>query len=128
MRTTTRTGASVLLAAAIAAAWPMSSIASDKKKDADYSVVAGTVFREPGFALPGAEVALAVAPGAGVKVKKMSFTTNQRGEFAFRVPSAKAVYSVAAAAKGFKGQQKTVDVEPLGRFEVTFMLQRESNN
>ena len=128
MRTTTRTGASVLLAAAIAAAWPLSSSASDKKKDTDYSVVAGTVFREPGFALPGADVVLAAAPGASVKVKKMSFTTNHRGEFAFRVPSAKAAYSITAAAKGFKVQQKTVDVEPMGRFEVTFMLQPESNN
>jgi hypothetical protein len=106
---------------------PPRSGASDKNKDRDYSVVAGTVFREPGFALPGSEVVLTPAPDAAVKLKKMSFITNHRGEFAFRVPSAKAVYSVAATAKGFKGQQKTVEVDPSGRFEVTFMLQRESN-
>jgi hypothetical protein len=120
-----------LLACAALIAAP-GALDADKKKERAaeaYSVVAGTVFREPGFALPEAEVTLAAEadqPGAK-KVKKQSFVTNTRGEFAFRVPSEKARYSVTASARGFVRQQKAVDVHPLDRVDVTFMLAPESN-
>jgi hypothetical protein len=107
--------------------------AAEKKNKApeSYSVVAGTVFREPGLALPGVEVTIAPAVENGTgkppkKVKKLSFTTNTRGEFAFRLPSAKSSYIVAAALKGFKSQQKTVETGPEERVDVTFTLVAES--
>lgn len=121
----------LLLACAGLIAAP-ASFAADKKKEqpaAEYSVVAGTVFREPGFALPEADVTLApLGDEPGIKKgKKLSFTTNTRGEFAFRVPSEKARYSVIASARGFVRQQKAVEVQPADRIEVTFMLVPESN-
>jgi hypothetical protein len=94
-----------------------------------YSVVAGSVFREPGFALPGAEVTL--TPDAETvpkrKPHKLTFTTNTRGEFAFRVPAAPARYMISAAAKGYKSQQKEVETRPEERIDVTFTLAAESN-
>lgn len=95
------------------------------KVEEEYSVVAGTVFREPGFALGGAEVRL--APEKDTKAKKLSFTTNSRGEFAFRVPASGGRFRVAVSARGFHSEEKTVTVTPGERVEVTFNLKPESN-
>lgn len=104
--------------------------AADKKKGEEaFSVVAGAVFREPGFALPGAEVSLWPYSGEATpkKIKKMTFTANTRGEFAFRLPPTKAKYTVAVTAKGYAAQEKTVEVGAGERTDVTFTLVRESN-
>ncbi len=92
------------------------------------ATIVGTVFREPGFALPGAEVTLTPAAEAGKKpkVKKQGFTTNTRGEFAFHVPAEAAAYTLAASAKGFIPQQKQVTVQGEERIDVTFNLAAES--
>ena len=130
-RTTTRTriGASFASLLMVAAAMLGPVLRGEEKKTSNYSVVAGTVFREPGFALPEAEVVLTPEPGqvALSKVKKMTFSTNNRGEFAFRVPAAAGRYTVAVRAKGYIHQQKTVDVTASDRSEVTFTLAAESN-
>jgi len=103
-----------------------------RKKDKapeSYSVVAGTVFREPGLALAGVDVTLTRAAGdaAPQSKQKLSFSTNTRGEFAFRLPSVKARYTLAVNAKGYVAQQKAVETEPGERVEVTFLLAKESN-
>ena len=49
------------------------SLAKDKekaKKPESFSVIAGTVFRPPGFALPGAEVTLKPEKGKGNQLLK----------------------------------------------------------
>lgn len=59
------------------------------RNEAPHAVVAGTVFRENGFSLPGAAVTLAVKEAPGVstkKMKKLQSVSDPRGEFAFRVP------------------------------------------
>lgn len=98
----------------------------EPKAAAAYSVVAGTVFRDTGFALPGAEVNLWPADAEGKKIKKLTFTTNTRGEFAFRVPAVRASYNLSAAAKGYQSQKKTVEVQPEERVDATFSLAAES--
>lgn len=82
--------------------------AAEKKPPAEPSVVAGTVFRDPGFALANAEVTLAVkTPPQGVKVPKLQKTTsNFRGEYSFRVPAARAEYVVTVKAPGFVAEEK----------------------
>ena len=108
------------------------SVFASKKKDVktadSHSVVAGTVFIEPGFALPGAEVTISPVEDepAAKKSKKMTYTANIRGEFAFHVPAVKARYLLSASAKGFKSQQKTVEVVPEERVDATFTLVAES--
>lgn len=57
-------------------------------KPSESAVVAGTVFREPGFALPGAEVTLTVKTvpeGEGAQAPEEGFRC--AGEFAFYVPA-----------------------------------------
>lgn len=96
--------------------------AGDKEKP--YAVIAGTVFHEPGFALPGARVELRMTvPPPGIKHPK-SFTAqcNQRGEFAFRVPAGKAEYSLSVKADGFVGEEKPVTIESEERVDIYFTL------
>ena len=104
--------------------------AARKKADPDsYAVVSGTVFRDPGFALPNATVTLTPAPSQPVppaKLKKQQTVCNARGEFVFRVPPVSMHYTVRAAAKGYRDDEKPIDVEGEARVEVTFSLHAES--
>jgi hypothetical protein len=91
--------------------------------------VGGTVFREPGFALPGAEVTIVADPESGpapAGSKKQQAATGARGEFAFRVPVAAMRYAVHAQAHGYAPQDKKVSIEGEQRVEVTFLLAPES--
>lgn len=93
-----------------------------------YAVVAGTVFRDTGVSLPGAEVELVPGenPEAAPKIKKMKLVTDARGEFAFRVPAAPAEYRLAVRAAGYKAGQKQVAVQGEERQDVFFRLEPAS--
>ena len=89
-----------------------------------YAVVAGTVFQEPGFALPGARVVLtAKSLPPGVKrFKPLEIRSDVRGEYAFHVPPGKTDYVVAVSRDGFVGQEKPAHVETDERVDVYFEL------
>ncbi len=95
-----------------------------QKNDGRHAVVAGTVFRESGFSLPGATVTLGVKDAP--KVKKLQSLSDARGEFAFRVPAEAAVYVVRASLKGFQPVEKEAVVAGEERVEVTLALPAES--
>ncbi len=100
---------------------PEVSLSKDKekaKKPESYSLVAGTVFRPPGFALPGAEVTLKPEKGKG----QQKMTANMRGEFAFRVPSVFARYTVIVKASGFQQEEKSTEVGIDQRVDLPFEL------
>jgi uncharacterized GH25 family protein len=99
------------------------------KNEAPHAVVAGTVFRENGFSLPGATVTLTVKDAPGVpktKTKKLQSVSDSRGEFAFRVPPGAGTYVVRASLKGFQPVEKEASVSGEERVEVTIMLPAES--
>ncbi|MDX1979712.1 MAG: carboxypeptidase-like regulatory domain-containing protein [Bryobacteraceae bacterium] len=87
-----------------------------------HAVISGTVFREPGFALPGAEVHLKPEPDPAaskkVKVKAMKAQSDGRGEFAFRVPAAPMRYTVTIRATGYLEEKKTVMIQGEERQDV----------
>lgn len=116
-------GLILLLALAIA-------VQAGKKKDApeSYAILAGTVFQQSGYALPNATVTLVPVPHAGApaKVKTLQAISNDRGEFAFRVPAGSMRYTVRVAARGYRSQEKSVTSEGEERTEVTFQLEPES--
>lgn len=124
-----RTIGSSLLAALLLLA-PTAS--ADRKRTAEaYGMIGVTVFREPGFALPGAEIKLApdpegVDPATVKKWKGLKGISDERGEFVFRVPTAAMRYSIRAMAKGYLPQQKQVSIEGEQRMDVTFQLAPES--
>jgi len=99
--------------------------AGDKKKSSEpETVIAGTVFRDPGYALPEATVTLVRRDDP--KHKKLSeMTTSPRGEFVIHVPATPAIYVVRAAAKGFRAEEKEASVTGLDRVDLTFTLEPE---
>ena len=91
-------------------------------------VVAGSVFRESGFSLPGATVTLMakdMPKGKSLK-STLKATTDARGEFAFRVAPAAAYYVITASMKGFKTARAEASVAGEERVDVTLMLSTES--
>jgi hypothetical protein len=100
----------------------------DKRALKPHGVVAGTVFREPGFALPGARVVLTSLPepGSALKPFKEAALSSPRGEFAFAVDPVEMHYKVAVSAKGFAPQEKKVEIRGEEQVEATFMLQEQS--
>jgi len=86
-----------------------------------YSVIAGTVFRPPGFALAGADVE--ITPEAEGKPKKMKAVSDARGEFALRVPPVPMKYKVDVKCNGYQPQQKTVEIEGEQHKDLTFQLE-----
>lgn len=124
------------LACCALAAVASSFAVSGKNKSAKqlYAVIAGTVFRDSGLTLRGAEVS--VTPEAGSqragKSKKRSVVTDARGEFAIRVPAPPGEpptalrYTVKVEALGFKPQMKDVSVSGDERIDVFFQLEPAS--
>jgi len=103
--------------------------AKKKPVPQSYALVAGTVFEERGYALPGADVTLIPDPQPGdgpAKVKKLQATSNARGEFVFRVPAGPMQYTLNVGAKGYQPARKSVSVQGEERVDVTFQLQPES--
>jgi hypothetical protein len=95
------------------------------KKPAAYAIVEGTVFRDPGFALPDVKVVLMLR--AEPKPKKLQeSTTNYRGEFLFRVPPAQATYVVRASLKGYHPEEKEAMISGEERVDVNLVLAPES--
>jgi hypothetical protein len=87
-------------------------------------VIAGTVFRDPGFALPGASVELTVLtpPPGKKKPRSQRIASDARGEFAFRVPAGAATYRLAVSSPGFDPQQKDATVAADERVDTYFQL------
>lgn len=102
----TRIGAS-LLALFLCLCLPRPGLGDQSPEPA---VIAGTVFRDPGFALPGAEVELVpISPAAGKKKPKpKSVRTDARGEFAFQLSPEPGEFKVTARAKGFQPEERVV--------------------
>jgi len=85
------------------------------------SVIAGTVYRPPGFALPGA--AIEITPETEGKSKKMKSVSDARGEFAVRVPAVPMKYKVDVKSNGYVPQQQTVAIEGEQRKDLSFQLE-----
>jgi uncharacterized GH25 family protein len=94
------------------------------------SLVRGAVFDANGAALAGAKVKLVRIPTEEEEKERrkphslsMSYTTNSRGEFAFRLPSERARYKVTASGEGYKANTKIVDVNEDEAVPLAFSLE-----
>src|SRR5215471_13759750 len=94
------------------------------------SLIRGAVFDSVGGSLAGVNLKLVrVATPEDEKDHKkvdslsMSYTSNSRGEFAFRVPSVRARYRVTATLNGYKLETKFVDVTENESVPLAFSLE-----
>ena len=127
-RKKTKTGVSrrfaLLLALPALLAGVLSVVPTSAAGPKPTAVVAGTVFRDPGFSFPGVEVTLSplVLPPGVKKLKPVRFISDARGEFAFYPPAGQAKYKVSAAAPGFSAEEKTVEIQADERVDVYLTL------
>ena len=128
----TRIGASFAAPAlAVLILFPEPGLARKSKGTAEpFAVIAGTVYRPPGFAIPGAEVTVSSEPEAEnqKRAKKMKLLTDSRGEFSVRLPTVPMRYRVDVQMNGYQSQQKTVSVEGEVRHDLSFILEPESKS
>lgn len=94
------------------------------------SKVSGAVFDFQGISLPGVRLKLVRVPTEEEakekkKVDSLSreYITNNHGEFAFRLPPARARYRVTATLDGYKTQIKFVDVGESEAVPLAFNLE-----
>ena len=95
-----------------------------KKKAEPYAIVAGTEFRDPGFAQAGASVVLALKSTPGKKLQEQ--ISSPRGEFAFRVPPGPNTYLVTATLKGFQTAREEIEIQDQEQNNATLLLVPES--
>lgn len=95
-----------------------------KQKAETTAMIAGTVFRDPGFAQGGASVVLALKSNPSKKLQQQ--ITASRGEFAFRVPPGPQTYVVSATLKGFQTAREEIEIQGLEQINATLLLVPES--
>jgi hypothetical protein len=106
------------------------SVASAEKKNkakaqVAFALIAGTVYRPPGFALPGAAVVISPEKPEvnGIKLRKEQVSTDARGEWAIRVPPVPATWRVDVKIEGYRPEQKSVSVDGEQRVDVSIVLE-----
>ncbi len=101
---------------------------ADKKQNPSYALIAGTVFRDDGFTLPGAEILITPVGDSrqARNIKKMEASSDARGEFAVRVPPVPMEYSIIVKARGYLQQEKRVTISAEERIDVFFRLEPAS--
>ena len=95
-----------------------------KQKAEPYAIVAGTVFRDPGFAQAGASVVLALKSAPTRKLQQQ--ISSPRGEFSFRVPPGPQTYLVTATLKGFQTAREEIEIQDQEQNNATLLLVPES--
>jgi len=96
------------------------------KQPPPFAVIAGTVFRDPGFAQRGATVVLTAK--AAPKKTLDQLVSDSNGEFAFRVPAGPNTYVVTASLKGFTTARQEIEISGDERINATLLLIPESNS
>src|SRR5262249_15581658 len=93
------------------------------------SLIRGSVFDFQGRSISGARIKLVRIPtedeqrqGKHFKGLSRDYISNARGEFAFRLPSARARYRITAAAPGYRPDTKDVDVNESESVPVAMTL------
>jgi hypothetical protein len=112
------------VAAALAALFAGNLTAQGSRQKGETAVIAGTVFRDPGFAQGGASVVLALKSNPSKKLQEQ--TTASRGEFSFRVPAGPQSYVVSATLKGFQTAREEIEIQGLEQINATLLLVPES--
>jgi hypothetical protein len=99
-------------------------VAQGKRKAGPDAVIAGTVFRDPGFAQPSASVVLTLKSAPSKKLQRQ--ISSPRGEFTFHVPPTPNSYVVTATLKGFQTARQELEIQGQEQINATLLLVPES--
>lgn len=100
---------------------PLPVFAKKKKERDPQAVVGGTIFRNTGHALRGAEIVVTYSESG--KKGEWKGLSDARGEFAVRIPAGAASYTVSVKADGFRTQQKSVTFSADERIDLSFLME-----
>jgi len=92
---------------------------------APHALLAGTVYRPPGFAFSGVKIVVApeIPEVAGIKLKRVETVTDSRGEWTVRVPAVPAKWRIDVKVNGFRPEQRSVSVEGEQRVDTSLVLE-----
>jgi hypothetical protein len=99
-------------------------LAQAKPKAGPEAVIAGTVFRDPGFAQPGASVVLTLKSAPAKKLQHQ--ISSPRGEFTFRIPAGPNSYLVTATLKGFQTAREEIEIQGQEQINASLLLVPET--
>jgi len=118
----------ISICAALLFLQPGGALFGEKKIAAKYALIAGTVFRDSGLSLAGAE--LVVTPVVDAKpedkhkkLKAIKVFSDTRGEFAIRVPAQAMRYTVTVRAAGYRSERKEASIQGDERVDLFFRLE-----
>jgi hypothetical protein len=98
--------------------------AEGKKAGQTAAVIAGTVFRDTGFSLPGARITVKGAEKG--KKKEWKALADGRGEFIVRLPAGPAEYNLNVTAAGYRTYEKAVTLAADERIDLSIILETDS--
>jgi len=96
------------------------SSSNPKNSHAHDFIIFATVFRDQGFALPGARIRVRRATE---KKFRWEATSDRSGEFGIRVPQ-DAEYEATIEARGYKPQTRKIDAHEGNREDLTIQMER----
>jgi hypothetical protein len=123
--TKTRTGSRLLAILLLCAGVSVCAPKKEKPETAPYALLAGTVYRPPGFALRGVKVSVEPeqSESNGVKLKKSEAVTDSRGEWTVRVPPVPAKWRINVKVNGYRPESRSVSVEGEQRVDSSIVLE-----
>ena len=121
----TRTGSKLLAILLLCAGVAVSAPKKGKAENVPYALLAGTVYRPPGFALPGVKVLIEPeqTESNAVKLKKTEAVTDSRGEWVVRVPPVPAKWRIHVKVNGYRPEERSASVEGEQRVDSSIVLE-----
>jgi hypothetical protein len=92
--------------------------------EASIARLAGSVFNEGGYSVPGVRIEIARLASGGTQKKIDGRISNESGQFVFRLSPDKATYRVTIKPEGAEPQTKDVEVDGAMVYRVAFIIQR----
>lgn len=86
--------------------------------------LAGSVFNEGGYSVPGVRIEIARLSSDGTPKKIDDRITNESGQFVFRLAPDKATYRVTVKPDGAAAQTKDVEIDGAMIYRVAFTITR----
>ena len=101
-------------------------VATSLSAQKTFSLIKGTVFTSDGHPVPGARISITrtdTEPKQQKKSRKES-SSDQQGEFAFRMDAGPAKFHLTVEAPGFPKQEKDVEVGGDERADISVILKK----
>jgi len=116
-----------LALALVAAGWSGQKSPHKGRSGAATALIAGTVFSEAGFRVPGAQIRVLACPsepkpGGSKRETRVEGRSDARGEFALRVPAGPACYRLQAAAEGYVPFEQQLQIMGEEDLDLTIRL------